>query len=154
MWFGPLSLLSQYAQYMPLFDRAHEFIAALPKENLVPGSMLEIEGKRLYASVGGFTTQPRTERRFEAHEIYADIHYLVAGEECIDVAPAKGLAVLEAYDTEKDIVFLEEANPYSSLVLRPGDAAILFPEEAHKPGCLITEPTEVIKLVVKVRLRP
>lgn len=155
MWYSPLSLQNRYADFAPLFAKAHAFLANLPKEHPKPGTVLEIEGKRLYANVGGYMTQAREQRRFEAHQHYADIHYLLAGEESMDITPTEGLTRLEPYDSANDIVFLKDPEgPYSTIILRPGDAAVIFPEEAHKPGCLITEPTEVLKLVVKVFLRP
>ncbi|MFP8215703.1 YhcH/YjgK/YiaL family protein, partial [Klebsiella quasipneumoniae] len=37
-----------------------------------------------------------------------------------------------------------------SVILTPGMFAIFIPGEPHKPGCVITEPAEIKKVVIKV----
>lgn len=152
MFFSPLSLVHKYDGVQARLERAFAFLAGLKSEGLLPGSVIEIDGRQLYANVGGYSTGEAAERRFEAHDAYADVHFVLRGEERIDVAPRGGLAVIEAYDAARDIVFLQSPETFCSLVLRPDDALVLFPEEAHRPGCLVHEPCDVLKLVVKVAL--
>ena len=52
---------------------------------------------------------------------------------------------------EKDVAFYKNIENASKLVLKDGDFAIFFPEDAHKPCCALNnEPSKVKKVVVKV----
>lgn len=110
----------------------------------------DIDGDRLYASVASYETGPPEERRFEAHRKYIDVQVLLEGEERIDVALDKGLPVLEAYDEQKDVMFLEPPQHVASLAMRPGYFAIFHPHDIHRPGCRLLGNQRVRKIVMKV----
>ena len=58
------------------------------------------------------------------------------------------------YDTvpeHDDFCLLKTPEPVSSIALHAGELAIFAPEDAHKPGCTLSEPAHVRKIVVKVR---
>jgi YhcH/YjgK/YiaL family protein len=112
----------------------------------------EIDGDALFALVQSYTTTPAAERKLEHHRKYADIQFLLVGEEIIEHAPLEGLAVDTPYQAEKDFGLVRDAAGRSAVVLKPGSFGIYFPEDAHKPGCSIHEPAPVRKVVVKVRL--
>lgn len=110
----------------------------------------EIDGERLYASVATYETGPREERRFEAHRKYIDVQVLLEGEEVIDVALDRDLAVLEAYDEQRDVVFLGPPGHAASLPMKPGCFGVFYPHDIHRPGCRLQERQKVRKIVVKV----
>ncbi|MBE1246635.1 YhcH/YjgK/YiaL family protein, partial [Salmonella enterica] len=37
------------------------------------------------------------------------------------------------------------------IILKPGMFAVFMPGEPHKPGCVVGEPSEIKKVVVKVK---
>ena len=96
--------LNLYAAPGSLLHRALVYARDVAAD--VADGRIEIDGERIYASVAGYETGSRAERRFEAHRRYIDVQVLLAGEETIDVALDGDLPVLEAYDDARDVMFL------------------------------------------------
>jgi biofilm protein TabA len=117
-----------------------------------PDGRHPVDGERVFALVDTYETGPSTEKRFESHRTHVDVQYVVEGEERILHAPVRLLTPFAAYDAERDVVFYEEPKQASSLLLRPGDLAVLYPGDGHKPGCMAGGRHRVRKVVVKVRL--
>ncbi len=111
-----------------------------------------IDGDAVFALVAAYETAPGTEKRFETHVRHVDLQYVADGHERILHAPAAALTVETPYDDAADITFYAEPPFASSLLMRPGDLAIFFPEDAHKPGCMAGGRHTVRKVVVKVRI--
>ena len=111
-----------------------------------------IDGDDVFALVSSYETGPSTEKQFESHRVYIDLQYLAAGNERILHAPAAALSVQTLYDEAADITFYAEPPFASSLLMRTGDLAVFFPEDAHKPGCMAGGRHAVRKVVVKVRV--
>lgn len=118
----------------------------------VPDGRHTIRGVDVFALVSRYLTEPAAGRRFEAHRQFLDVQWVASGRERILHAPTHGLIVAEPYLAERDVVFFADPPFSSSLLLRTGDAALLFPGDAHKPGCMAGGRDEVCKVVVKVRL--
>lgn len=106
----------------------------------------------LYYIVQRYTTKPLKNGRLEAHRKYIDIQFLLAGVELLGYAPATGLTVAEKYNPENDVVFYRLPDKISTVTLETGMFCVLFPQDAHIPGCQIDEPAQVHKVVIKVRL--
>jgi biofilm protein TabA len=132
------------------FFKALSFVLAFDPSK--PDGRYEIEAERIYALVSSYDTCPAVERRFEAHKKYADVQIVLEGEEKIEVSLLRGLKPLEEYIEARDITFLESPLDYSSLVMRPGYFAVLYPPEVHRPNCDLHGKQHVRKIVVKVRL--
>lgn len=111
-----------------------------------------IDGDDVFALVSTYETGPSTEKRFETHVRHIDLQYLASGHERILHAPAAALAVETPYDAATDVAFYGEPPFASSLLMRPGDLAIFYPGDAHKPGCMAGGRHAVRKIVVKVRI--
>ena len=111
-----------------------------------------IDGDDVFALVATYDTVPGTEKRFETHVRHIDLQYVADGHERILHAPAAALTVETPYDDAADIAFYAERPFASSLLMRPGDLAIFFPDDAHKPGCMARGRHTVRKVVVKVRI--
>lgn len=111
-----------------------------------------IQGDELFALVQRYHTAPGADRRFESHRRYVDVQFVAEGRERILVAPAAALEEEEPYAEESDVAFHREPGASSSLLLRAGDFAILFPGDAHKPGCMAGGREAVLKVVIKARL--
>ena len=112
----------------------------------------DIDGDNLYAPVSEYLTKNEEDARYEAHQKYIDIQYVVSGKELIGVAPmSQKKDVLEAYDSTKDIEFLTVTGGENRPAL-PDRFFIFFPEDAHRPGLKDGENSPVRKVVVKVRV--
>jgi YhcH/YjgK/YiaL family protein len=119
-----------------------------------PDGRYPIEGERVFALVSRYHTGPATEKRFETHRRHLDLQYLAEGRERILYLPLGGLEVETPYDEAKDITFYAEPKFSSSLLMEPGDLAVFFPGDGHKPGCMAGGRDPVLKVVVKVALEP
>lgn len=139
---------ARYHALHPLFRSAFEYLRRFPHG--APDGRHVIEGERLFALPKSYETVPRTNRSFEAHRRYIDIHYVLLGEEIIYHAPTERLEVRDAYHVERDITFFRDPSAASPTFLRAGDFGIYFPHDAHKPGCVHTAPVAVRKIVIKV----
>ena len=96
-----------------------------------------------------YMTKPESECSFEAHEKYADIHFVVSGCEYIGYAPVSALTVTDK-NPEKDMVYLEGKGV--NVPLNAGDFMITFPDDAHMPCVMQNEPVFCAKLVAKILL--
>ncbi len=91
--------------------------------------------------------------RFEAHDQYVDLQAVVAGEEAMEVTARVGLEITEDRLAENDVVFFADRVPVSRWVVAPGEVAVFFPGDAHKPSLAAgAVPVLAHKTVVKVRL--
>ena len=112
----------------------------------------DIDGDNLYAPVSEYLTKNEEDARYEAHQKYIDIQYVVSGKELIGVAPmSQKKDVLVAYDSTKDIEFLTVTGGENLLAL-PDRFFIFFPDDAHRPGLKDGENSPVRKVVVKVKI--
>jgi YhcH/YjgK/YiaL family protein len=63
--------------------------------------------------------------------------------------PVPLLRPVGSYDPKRDVLFFDEAVG-SPVAVESGCFAVFFPEDAHKPGCLLEKALAVRKVVVKV----
>lgn len=130
------------------FGRAMEFLCRGDLRELAEGWYELGDGVR--ASVQRYVSRPEEELRFESHEKFYDVQYVVEGREFIGVCSRKGLVALDEYDAENDVTFYQEPVLSGRVLLEAGDYVVLGPEDAHKPRCMAGEATAVVKVVVKV----
>ena len=131
------------------FEKAFEFLCSVDGEALECGRH-EIEGDALYANVALGVT--RTEGQFEAHERYADVQYVVRGREVMEFADIKCGKATKEYDAAGDYALYGDMPNASRAVVSAGELVIFFPEDLHKPSMAYGEPSEVKKIIVKVKL--
>lgn len=133
----------------PRFAAAFEYLARF--DGTTVDGRVSLDGDNLFALVQSYQTAPASTKPFESHRIYADIQFLVSGEELICTAPLDRLQVTTAYSTTNDAALYTGPDD-TPLRLRVGDFAVLWPQDGHKPGCTWNAPTAVKKVVMKVRL--
>ncbi|SDS47984.1 YhcH/YjgK/YiaL family protein [Opitutus sp. GAS368] len=139
----------QYNALSPRFAPAFAFLRQVHEST--PLGRHEIAGEEVFAFVQQHATKPVAERKFEAHRKYIDIQYIVRGRELIYWAPLPLLTtVTMPFDEKMDAALFAGIPEAVPLQLRPGHFAILFPADGHAPSCAWEEPTEVLKVVVKV----
>lgn len=131
------------------YKKAIEWLQSQDLENLENGKY-EIDGKLVFANVMSYDTIPWEEAKFEAHENYTDIQYIISGSEVLSYAPVDALTVKVPYNPEKDVMFFDNSNPGTQAVVNAGEYIIFFPWDGHKPKAANGEPGEVKKVVVKI----
>ncbi|MFT8315288.1 MAG: YhcH/YjgK/YiaL family protein [Clostridium sp.] len=146
-----LENIDLYANVNSNFEEAFKFLKDNDLEKLTDGKH-EIDSDKVYASVQSYTTKNNSENKWESHEKYIDIQFIVKGKETIAWSPIDQLIVQEEYSKEKDVTFYREGSYSSKINLKENYFCILFPEDAHKPGCVFDEEINVKKIVVKIKL--
>ena len=146
--------LANAQRYHSLHPRfAHAFAWCQEANHLAkPDGRYPIHGDDLFVIVESGPTIAAPHKRFESHRRYIDIQVVLGGGEVMEWAPADNLAEHVAYNPEKDIRFhIEPARPNARIALVPGEFAIFYPEDAHKPCCFLgAGPSAFRKAVFKV----
>ena len=146
-----LSSLSRSALFNslhPLFKSAFEWLAENADAALAEGKT-EIDGDRLFCNSQQYDTHPFDWRKFETHDKYIDIQYIISGAENIWLGDPAVMETAIAYDPDKDIRFL--AGCGSPVLLSAGEFMVIWPHEAHAPMCdPAHEAIKVKKIIVKV----
>jgi YhcH/YjgK/YiaL family protein len=112
----------------------------------------DIDGDNLYAPISEYLTKNEEDAMFEAHRKYIDIQYVITGSEQMSVAPiSMKKDVLTPYDPAKDIEFMtvSQSNSFNAT---PDRFFIFFPSDIHRPSVRIGENSQVLKVVVKVKV--
>lgn len=142
----------RYDRDTELWEKAFTFLAEENLEALDTGRH-EIEGTDLFVMVNEYIPKDVDSVQFEAHRAYADIQYVVSGQEQISVVPIDETIITTPYNEEKDIMFMEaiEAN---DRIATPEKFFVFFPNDAHRPSVKANpdDSTRVKKIVVKVKL--
>lgn len=131
-------------------QKGFDFLSSQNLSNLVPGRY-EIDGNS-YANVDEYQTQSKSERRPEAHCEYIDIQCIVSGREIIGHSFLQNNAQVIEHWQDKDVVFYKNMTEENELRLQAGDYAVFFPWDIHRPCCEWDAPTQVKKIVVKVKI--
>ena len=144
---------ADYRGIHPMLDKAleylnEEFLATVGTE------AVHIDGQNLYATLNLFETQSDDKLFFEAHRDYLDIHVVLSGEERMDIADTAALTPDDAAGKpENDFYAFTDRDPaHQSILLRPGDFLVAFPADAHRVRGQVSGPSEVRKVVFKVKL--
>lgn len=147
-----LDTLSHAPTYFSLgarFQTAFDYLTNF--DQATPDGRHDLEGDALFALVQSYTTDPPEDRIFESHLVYADIQYLLSGQEIIYYREPSSLSPKTEYDAKKDAIYYHPKDD-RPLYLEAGTFVILLPQDAHKPGCIWDKPTPVRKIVMKLRL--
>lgn len=143
--------MTDYGFAGPLFVRAFDWLKATNLENLQPGTTVVIDGERVFAQVQAYTTGNPEDFQFESHRSFIDIQYIVKGREVIGWTPLSKLTqVSKPYDSEKDITFYADPPTSVPVELYPGDFAVFFPSDGHKPKGNGGKSQEIMKIVIKL----
>jgi YhcH/YjgK/YiaL family protein len=98
-------------------------------------------------------TQQPGDLRPEVHRQNVDVQFLVSGSELIGVAADRGdNPIYQELLAQRDIIFYQDVADESWLTLRPGNFAVFFPQDVHRPACINQQPCAIRKVVVKIPL--
>ncbi|MEA8845350.1 N-acetylneuraminate anomerase [Escherichia coli] len=149
MMMGEVQSLPSAALHPALQDALTLALAARPQEK-APGRY-ELQGDNIFMNVMTFNTQSPVEKKAELHEQYIDIQLLLNGEERILFGMAGTARQCEEFHHEDDYQLCSAIENEQAIILKPGMFAVFMPGEPHKPGCVVGEPGEIKKVVVKVK---
>ena len=145
-----LNKIDSYGNAIPYIQEVREILSISDLKEKEKGKY-EIPGGKCFYVIAEYETHPFQEGKFEWHKKYIDIQIVLKGEEIIYNTSLSGTKADEnGYSEEKDIQY-GTASVFDTLVMNTGEMAVLFPEDAHYPGCRNgKEPVQVKKLVIKV----
>ncbi len=148
MIFDSIKNMENYKNYPELYS-VLRFLHELESEALPAPDTVIREGTAFCNPVV-LTSKDEADCVYEAHRKYIDLHYIVEGSELIRTADPDFLEPLGAYDPEKDIRFFS-GSAFGSYVLNSGDFMVCYPSDAHKVAIAPKEPSEIRKIVVKIK---
>jgi len=130
--------------------KAFDFLRQLAPDKLSEGK-IEIDGQNVFALLQQYETITVDTPKFEYHQKYIDVQYIVSGEEIIGWVPVEQMTITEPYDPAKDICFgTAPKGQITPVHLQAGQLAVLYPEDGHAPKLAVTKPSRVFKIVIKV----
>lgn len=133
----------------PVLQQALTQAVAAKPQDKAPGRY-ELQGENVFMNVMQFVTQQPEQKKAELHQQYIDIQVLLSGEERILFGMTDSARQCDEMHVEDDYQLCSEIADEQAIVLKPGRFAIFMPGEPHKPGCMVGEPGEIKKVVIKV----
>lgn len=148
MIYDTLAHAAQYKGLHPGLDKALDFLCTTDLAAL-PDGRQDIDGDAVFANIMSYTTLADNQTP-ENHKKYADVFYLLDGEEAVGVTPLEEVGELVKEYPERD-VWLHEGKTVR-LPLGGGRFVVFFPGDAHAPSIGPNGPAPARKCVVKVRV--
>ena len=114
---------------------------------------VDVDGDNIYLNCAEYDTHDREGALSEAHRAYLDVMVVVEGVETVYVKRTVALKnVTKPYDASIAALLADTAADVSAVRLEKGDFLVLFPEDAHAPGCHADAPSHVKKAIGKVKI--
>ncbi|WP_462413430.1 NanQ anomerase/TabA/YiaL family protein [Neobacillus sp. Marseille-QA0830] len=135
-----------YDNMHPRLKKALHFLLKNDLDALEVGTY-PIEDKNIFVMIQEYETKEPKDCRFEAHDHYTDIQYVIQGQEKMGYTAIGETEIVEEYK-DKDLKFLEAEG--DDFVVKTGSFAIFTPQDAHRPGMSVDHPQSIRKAVVKV----
>ncbi|MBI3713523.1 MAG: YhcH/YjgK/YiaL family protein [Burkholderiales bacterium] len=121
--------------------------------NMEPGKY-PIDGEQMFALVQDPLTQDWSTGFPEFHRRYADVQYLLSGEEAIAYLPPTPQAeIRDNFLAERDIAFVQPQENETRIVLTPGMFAVFYPGELHRPCRAVSKLMRIKKVVIKIEIK-
>jgi len=112
-----------------------------------------LDGENRFVVIHEYSTLPASERNAEVHKKYIDIQFMISGQEKIYFGfEHLGGSLVEDKLMSDDYALYRGISNEREISLFPGDYAIFFPGEFHRPGCALEKKYSVRKVVVKIAL--
>ena len=152
MIIADINSLAPYKTMSKNMQLALEFLKGVDLESLEDGKYPVIDND-IFIVVSTYPTREHSECKYEIHHNYIDIQCLISGEELIFCNEASRLEAYGEYNPATDKLNFKDQLGEVSIHLKPGMAAIFYPNDAHKACCRLGhESKQVRKLLVKVKL--
>ena len=142
----PWKDLGRYAAIIPGVEEAIQ--AANSLESLEPATVPLSGSNKILVQQG--TTKEAATRQPEAHREFLDIQYIVKGKETLGWAPVDTLEPAGEFDEAKDMGMYKGHCDFIDIA--EGYCYVVYPEDAHMPGCHLDTPSDYCKLVIKLKV--
>jgi YhcH/YjgK/YiaL family protein len=142
------ALYAHYTRHSNLWEQVFNCLAEIDLEGIETGRY-PIAGDSLFMIVDEYLTQDVNERKYEAHNKYIDLQYVISGQELIGISKLDKQEVLEPYEEDRDIAFFKIHDGE----FRLADNSvffIFFPDDAHQPCVKVNQSAPVRKIVFKI----
>lgn len=149
MIFGNIKDEKRYSFLGPAVRKCFEYYNAEDLLGREKGSY-PIDGDNIFVNIVEYETVDRSQKKWEAHKDYLDIHMILSGEEIIDVNFIDNMTQGDYVKAEDFLAVEGEVTSYG--ICRPGDFMICYPEDGHKPGVKVDAPQKIKKAIFKVRV--
>lgn len=150
MIYGNLKNLGDISIYPKVIQKAINYLRDTDLINIEAG-IYELQGKDMYVQISNIETDSKENRKPEVHRKYIDVQFLVEGKEKIGFAVDTGRnKIVEEYDFEKDVLFYENCENESDIIMVPGAFAIFFSNIVHRPACNVKGISKIKKVVIKI----
>lgn len=117
----------------------------------IPAGIYPIEGDDFFVQVFDVQTKEKDEAKPEVHRKYIEVHYSVEGKERIGFAVDLGKNTVTDNLLElKDALYYGQIENEAELVLQPGDYAVFFPEDVHRPIWEHGGSATIRRVVIKI----
>lgn len=128
---------------------------------LTSNDLLSMEQKRheivkdeVFINLLDINQKPLSEREYEAHHDFTDIHITIEGLDFIRTTERSNLVVTTPYTENGDYLFgTYEGDAYTDSYIPRGYFGLYFPEDAHLVNGTPNEPGNVKKYVVKIKMK-
>ncbi|GAA5174075.1 YhcH/YjgK/YiaL family protein [Niveibacterium umoris] len=152
-----LSDLTSWRARTPVLPQAvARALAALETRALdtLPPGRYPLDEEGMFLLIQELVTRPLADSRPEAHRDHADIQIVLAGRERFGMAaPDAALAPVDDLLATRDIAFYPTPTREWFVDLQPGQLAIFYPGDLHRPCVAVDAPAPVRKAVVKIHRR-
>ncbi len=135
--------MEQYDSLFPAFTESMKF--ALSVKDKPVG---RYEQGDIFALVQEMDTVPLSEKPFELHRKYLDVHIVLEGEEVLEYEDIRYLTPKDEYNEEKDGQKLTGEG--QAVLIKEGMFCLVFAHDGHKPACCKDTPKKLRKIVLKV----
>lgn len=138
---------------VPCQSRLHQALCILQElnpESLQKGRN-DIRGDDIYINRMDYRTDLPENKLWEAHQIYYDIHFVLDGEERVQVAPRAAMIGRDVYNEEGDYQLFDGA-AQEEIILQKGMVLIFDKDDVHKVGVISETSEDIKKAVMKVRI--
>ncbi len=130
-------------------DTALDFLQNNDLAKVEPGRY-ELDGDNIYYLVQEYQSKQPEAAKWESHQKYLDIQYVLSGTEQIGYAHINDMEVTQDALEAKDCLYY--AGEGSMILAKPGTFAVFFPEDVHRPGVMVGQSEPIKKVVVKIKL--
>ena len=141
--------LSLYQGMHPGINKALNYIKETNFSELPVGKHA-IEGDAIFAIYKEYKTTQIDDKLLESHLKYIDVQYVIEGVEEMGVTMLTNQEPKKRYDEEQDYMLFDES--YDIITVNAGMFAIFFPDDIHMPEITTGEPSNVKKVVIKVKI--
>jgi len=131
------------------FKKGFEHLLSTDFSQVAPGKY-ELDGDRLKVAVQEYESKQEADCKIEAHQRYADIQFIYAGEEMMGIDTLRDQQPTVPYNSEKDVYFFGKYD--YKIRVTAGMFTVFFPQDIHMPGLSLGVASNVKKVVVKVLL--